>query len=233
METQSKAKNVIIIVFVLLTVGAGAAGVYLSDQLYFKPLREQRELVRNLKTLVERLTKDERQAEVSVIEQSSHRTKFKFAEFDEQGKPVGKPRDFELEGSEIYFDTLVIKFEENYKPLDEAMLKNPEIAQQLVKKSIILFRRVFSEKQKPEDGSPLDVNGDSPVVYAGENPPSKAERELWANFWKLANDAELAKDHGVRAAHGQAVSMKLENGKKYIIESRASGELTIRPGVLK
>jgi len=226
-------KNIVIIVFVLLAIGAGAAGVYLSDQLYFKPLREQRELIRNLKSLVERLTKDERLAEVTVIEQTPQRTKIKFVEVDEQSKPIGEPRVFDVEGSEVYFDTLVIKFEEAYKPIDETLLKNPEIAQQLVNKSIILFRRIFSDKQKPEDGFPLDVQGDSPVVYAGKNPPSKAERELWANFWKMANDPELAKAHGVRAAHGQAVSMKLEKDKKYFIESRASGELTIRPGVLK
>jgi hypothetical protein len=220
-------------VFVLLVVGAGAAGVYISDQLYFKPLREQRELIRNLKSLVERLTKDERLAEVAILDQTPERTKISFTEVDAQGKPIGEPRVVDVIGSEVYFDTLVIKFEDNFIPIDEALLKHPEITQQLVKKSIILFRRIFSDKQRPEDGFPLDAQGDSPTVYAGKKAPSKAERELWANFWKLATDPELAKEHGVRAAHGQAVSMRLEKGKKYFIESRATGELTIRPGILK
>jgi hypothetical protein len=228
---RAAPKRILAVVLVLLAIGAAAGGIYLAEKLYYGPLREQQRLVANLKTIVEQLTLDIRIAEVAVISQTSAplTTVFRFVEVDAQHEPVAPPKTFTVAGEEVYFDALVIKFEEPFKPLDELPLKQQDLAPPLMHKAVIFFRRVFSEKQKPEDGFPLDTPGQPPGHYRHKEKPSALEQQLWAQFWELANDPRLAQEHGVRAAHGQAVSMKLLPGKHYILEQRLTGDMTIRP----
>lgn len=220
-----------IVIFVLLAIGAAAAGIYLAEKLYFGPLREQQRLVANLKSMVEQLTRDIRMAEVAVVSQTRDplTTTFRFVEVDAKGEPVAPARTFTVNGEEVYFDALVVKFKETFRPLNELQLKQQDLAAPLMNKAIIFFRRVFSDKQRPEDGFPLDAPGQPPEPYRHKKPASLFERQLWAQFWELANDPRLAEEHGVRAAHGQAVSMKLQPGKYYVLEQRLDGDMTIRP----
>jgi hypothetical protein len=224
-------KRTLVAAGILLVVAAGAAGVYLADRLYYAPMREQQRLIANLKTIVGQLTRDIRMAEVAVVGQTTEplTTTFKFVEVDANGEQTATPKLFTVAGDVAYFDALVIKFEEPFKPLNELPLRQEELSAPLMNKAIILFRRVFSEKQKPEDGFPLDTPGQPPEPYRGKAPPSAFEATLWSQFWELANDPKLAKEHGVRAAHGQAVYMKLQRGKYYVLEQRLTGDMTIRP----
>lgn len=224
-------KRIALLVLALLAIAAGAGGVYLAEKLYYGPLREQQRLVANLKTIVEQLTRDIRMAEVAVVSQTAEplKTTFRFIEVDAKGQAVSAAKTFTVAGEEVYFDALVIKFEEPFKPLSDLPLKQQELAPPLMNKAIIFFRRVFSDKQKPEDGFPLDAPGQPPEPYRHKAAASAFEQQLWAQFWELANDSKLAKEHGVRAAHGQAVSMKLQAGKYYVLEQRLTGDMTIRP----
>jgi hypothetical protein len=99
----------------------------------------------------------------------------------------------------------------------------------LDRKAIIFFRRIFSEKQKPEDGYPIDTPGSPPAVYRSAMEASSFEKMLWNDFWDLANNPKTAAGRGVRAAHGQAVYIKLLPGRRYVLEQRLTGDLTIRP----
>jgi hypothetical protein len=54
-----------------------------------------------------------------------------------------------------------------------------------------------------------------------------AEREIWGKFWEYANNPELAGQAGIRAAHGEAPSIKLMPGKSYRVSLRASAGLEI------
>lgn len=229
--SQSRTKSGSIIAVILLIVGAAAGGIYLAEQLYYGPMREQKRLIDNLKLIVERLTKDIRIAEVKVTDQTTNplRTTFKFVEVDEKGEKLGDPKTFTIDGDVAYFDALVIKFEEPFKPLNELPLRQQDLTEPLMDKSIIFFRRVFGEKQKPEDGFALDAPGKAPEAYEGIAPASGFEQALWNEFWQLANDPKLAKQRGVRAAHGQAVYTKLQKDKYYILEQRLTGDMTIRP----
>ncbi|HEY3318891.1 MAG TPA: hypothetical protein VGP72_00235 [Planctomycetota bacterium] len=222
-------RKVLFAASVLLAIGAGSAGIYLTDKLYLEPLRQQQRLIGNLKLIVEQLTKDVRLAEVAVLDQTPERTKFKFVEVNDKNEAIAEPKVFEVEGDEVYFDTLVIKFEDKFKPLDKLPIDQKELSENLLGKSIMIFRRVFSSKQKPEEGFPLDIPGDAPEVYRPSVPQTAFEKQLWKEFWTLVNDPKLAKDRGVRAAHGQAVSIKLKKGKYYVLERRLAGDLTIRP----
>lgn len=241
MSSWLTPKNTVITLMVLLLVAAGAAGTYLAEHLYLRPMREQKQLIANLELLVERLTRDQRVAEVVVLEQGGEplKTKFRWVEVDEKDprKRIGGPKEFTVEGDVAYFDSLVIKFEEGYKPLNELPLKQKDIAEKLANKSLIVFRRVFGEKQQPADGFPLDSPGDAPTPYKASKPfalfEQNFEQKLWNEFWQLANNPDLAKDRGVRAAHGQAVYTQLKPGFVYVIERRLTGELTIRPETLR
>ena len=127
-----------IVLFILLAIGAAAAGIYLAEKLYYGPMREQQRLVANLKTIVEQLTRDIRMAEVAVVSQTREplTTTFKFVEVNAKGAPVAQPKTFTVNGEEVYFDALVIKFEEPFKPLNELPLKQQELAPPLMNKAI-------------------------------------------------------------------------------------------------
>ena len=58
-----------------------------------------------------------------------------------------------------------------------------------------------------QSGFPLDTVGSRPAAYGDGSQMSDLEREIWAKFWDYANDAQKAHGAGVRAAHGEAVSM--------------------------
>jgi hypothetical protein len=176
--------------------------------------------------LAMRLLKVERRlAQVIVLEQTGSleqgdfKTRCRFVEVNEQGEPLGDPQEFTIEGDLLYVDAWVVKFEdllvEQGDPLRSA--------------SLCLFRRLFGEEQKPADGLVLDTPFERPAIYGGEDNLSDLEKEVWQNFWEYANDPERAAELGIRAAHGEAPSMKLKKGQIYELSLRASGGLTFSP----
>jgi hypothetical protein len=140
-------------------------------------------------------------------------------ELTSDGNPVGDPKEYTIDGDVIYVDAWVIKY------ADELV----EQGDPLRSTSVCLFRRIFGEHQQPSGGYPLDAKGSRPAVYSQGNEMSALERDIWTNFWQYANDPALAKKSGVRAVHGEAPSTRLEPGKRYRIELRSSGGLTIVP----
>jgi hypothetical protein len=218
-------------VSLVLVIGIIAIGIYLLEELYLGPRRMQRQMVENLKEIVTQLTRDIRIAEVAVLSQDPEHTTttFRFAEINEQGEKIGEPKVYTISGDVAYFDTLVIKFVDTYDPAGDLPLDKQALNTYLQNKAIIFFRRVFSEKQKPEDGFPLDSPGKIPDIYNTDLGKNSFQNQLWKEFWELATDPKLARERGVRAAHGQAVYTKLQKDKYYILERRLTGDLSIRP----
>jgi hypothetical protein len=136
-----------------------------------------------------------------------------FVELNEMGDPVGEPRRFELEGQMIYVDYLVVKFDDKY--VEQADLERGT--------SICLFNRIFGEFQKPKDGFSLDEPGQRPGPYERGGVMSDLEQKIWNDFWTIANDPKQAAELGIRALHGDAVSIKVQKGKTYRITVRAAG----------
>jgi hypothetical protein len=221
-----------------LLVGAGAGGIYVADRLVFAPGREmERKLAERdaqIRTLTERaqaleaavrlLRHTERRARIVVLDQARGPdgalvTRLRFSELSPNGEPVGEPREFTVTGDEVYVDALVVKFEDEFVTAGDA----------LKGRSLLLFRRIFGDRHRPVDAHVLDKEGQVPQAYAAEKAPSAFERELWAQFWALANDPAEAKRRGVRALHGEAVSTKLRRGGVYAVTFRSTGELTIQP----
>ncbi len=164
---------------------------------------------------------DHRVAQIDVLDQQEvgdqQRTKFRFVELAGDGSPIGTPKEFTVDGDTIYVDAWVIKYSDDLVERGDPMRST----------SVCLFRRIFGEHQEPSQGFPLDATGSRPAVYSQGNEMSALERDVWANFWDYANNPVRARKSGIRAAHGEAPSVRLQGGKRYRIELRASGGLTI------
>jgi hypothetical protein len=213
----------------VLVVGAGAAGIYLADQLVLAPRRQMEAKVAKLesetlrlKTFLKLLEHTERRAQLEVISQTKDAAgetinKLRFTELDPQGGVVGAQRELEIKGDEVYVDTLIIKFEDHFV----------EAGDPLKGKALLLFRRIFTNRVKPDDGYVLDRNGLPPDVYAGRTAPTPFERDLWARFWEVANNEQLAKQAGVKAMHGQALYGRLLPNMVYTLLMRSTGEMIL------
>lgn len=168
---------------------------------------------------------DHRVARLTVLEQgkepdsSEVTTTIEFVELDEQGAQIDKPKRFKILGDMVYVEYWVVKFDDKY--VEEADIERST--------SLCLFQRIFGEKQKPIDGFVLDEVGSRPVVYGRGREPSDFESKIWDDFWNIANDPDKAREMGIRANHTDAPGHRVQAGKSYKLELRASGGLTFKP----
>jgi len=222
-------------------VAVASVSVYLGYEMVIVPRRALQEQIREQKDTIGKLEQDkqrleaylkilkqvERRARVEVLrkakdQQGNLATTIRFTETDAAGKPVSASRDLTLPGKEVYFDTLVIKFDDHFI----------EQGDPLKGQALMLFRRIFSSNMRAEDGFAIDTAGQPPEIYTGHQAPNSFEKELWKRFWELANDEKLAKERGVRAIHGDAPYMRLEPDRVYEVWLRSTGEVIITPGKL-
>jgi hypothetical protein len=220
-------------------VAVAATSVYLSYELVVKPrqalqdqIRAQKETIlkleqekQRLETYLKILKHIDRRARVEVLRQAKDpqgnlQTTIRFTEVDDDGKPISASREMTLPGQEVYFDTLVIKFDDHFIEQGDPVKGG----------ALMVFRRVFSSTMRAEDGFVLDKEGQVPEVYAERQATSAFEKDIWKRFWDLANDQKLAKELGVRAIHGDAPYMRLEPDRVYEICLRSTGEVIITPG---
>ncbi|MGA2184435.1 MAG: hypothetical protein ABSH47_15545 [Bryobacteraceae bacterium] len=220
-------------------VAVASVSVYLAYELVIVPRRALQDQMREQKETIGRLEQEkqrleaylkilkhiDRRARVEVLRQANGpkgtlQTTIRFTETDTAGKPISVSRELTLPGQEVYFDTMVIKFDDHFI----------EQGDPLKGQALMLFRRIFSSTMRPEDGFVIDVEGQAPEIYAERQAPSGFEKDLWKRFWELANDEKLAKEHGVRAIHGDAPYMLLEPDRVYEVWLRSTGEVIITPG---
>lgn len=196
----------------------GVPLIYLGIKTYWQDREIQRLLLANAF-----LKMSKRMAIISDIkkteEDGSVKTTFTFTELDPSEEPYGEKRVFTIEGNCLYIDSMVIKFEDKYI----------EKGDNFKGKALCLIRRLFSEKQRPDDGFPIDPEGQTPQACMSDNQSfQKFQDALWQEFWKLAQDPAYASKKGVRAAHGSAPYMQLDEGATYKLEMRTTGELTFK-----
>ncbi|QDU28702.1 hypothetical protein ETAA8_38070 [Anatilimnocola aggregata] len=178
--------------------------------------------VERLETTLALIKVDYRLARLTVldqgVDQSSGQTfsLVEFVEVDDKGKPIDTPREFRIPGEQVYVDNWIVKFDDKY--IERADLERGT--------SLILFHRIFGDKQQPADGFPLDEVGTRPQAYARGSQMTDLEKKIWGDFWNIANNKQLAEDLGIRAAHGLALSIKLQKGASYLITMRAGGDLS-------
>jgi hypothetical protein len=143
-----------------------------------------------------------------------------FYEVDEEGHPASKKRQrFEIVGDRVYVECLVVKFDDKYIE-QNALDRNT---------AICLFQRIFGEHQEPQDGFAIDQLGSSPASYARYGETSALEKQIWKDFWTIAANPSRAAELGIRAAHADAPSIRVNEGVTYELELRTTGEFTLRP----
>jgi hypothetical protein len=146
-------------------------------------------------------------------------SRIEFVEVNEEGEPIGEAKQFEIVGDMVYIDYQRVSFDDKY--IEQSDLDRST--------AIALFQRIFGEHQDPAEGFHLDTVGTRPTAYARGTDMSDFERKIWNDFWLIANDSQEAAKLGIHAAHGAAVSMRVQEGKTYGIELRSTGDMTIRP----
>lgn len=187
---------------------------------------EQKSLqIEKLETALHLLKTDQRLAQLRVIdierddEGNVVNSELEFVELSPGGDAISKPKRFELPGDVVYIDNWIIKF-------DDEFVERADIERGT---SLCLFRRIFSEEQKPNEGFSLDEVGMRPQAYARGGKMSEFEQRLWSDFWEFANNPGRAAEMGIRAANGEAVSIKVRPEMTYNISLRSSGGLSIEP----
>src|SRR5438874_565999 len=180
-----------------------------------------------LKQVIQRLAEERRVADVVVTEQKlvdgKPRSALLFVEYARDGSPLPAKR-FTIDGNVAYVDALVIKFDGKFVQQNDPLRGH----------SVALFTRVYGENQPPEKGFRIDEPNQVPDVYRGGDAyVSDFEKELWSNFWRLADDEAYRKDMGVRVAQGEAVWTKFSPDKLYTLTLETNGGLNITSSPLK
>jgi len=144
-------------------------------------------------------------------------TTIRFAETD-RDDPTRRvfQRDMEVRGDVVHFDALVIRFNKEYVADGRA-------------RALYLWRRVYSDEMRPEDGVPIEEIGEEPARYREIfKILEPSDRELfWQEIWSLADDAERLRTAGVVAVHGKVVYTRLEKGIIYTLTITNTGDLNI------
>jgi hypothetical protein len=194
-----------------------------------KALRENKDL----QNAISNLTGDQAIAYVDVIRRVDNQkggihVELIFSE-TEDGNPekVIRSEKAMAYGDETYFDASVVVFN------DEVIKKGG--------KSLYLWKRIFGSSQPPEQGHPLSSPDDDPMSYESYKEVTKA-CDLWIGDWfRLTNNAELfwaeiwdakespSPDSMISARQGDAVRMRLEEGKRYKITIKNTGQILIQP----
>ena len=182
---------------------------------------EKNEVIEKQAIAMLALKTDERKAMITVLDTSGEGnemiTTIRWVELNDANQPIDE-KVFELKGDMISVDAWVVKFKDEY-------IENADLIRG---RSLYLFQRIYGEDNQGEYVYDLDGDKAPPQVYRSGETVSDFEREIWENFWEIANDPPRAEDLGIRAAHGEVVYIKeVKPGTRYEVELRASGGLSI------
>jgi len=124
-----------------------------------------------LETYLKILKRIDRRARVEVLRQAKDQqgilqTTIRFTEVDDAGKPINVSREFTLPGQEVYFDTLVIKFDDHFV----------EQGDPIKGAALMVFRRIFSSTMRAEDASPSTRRARCPRSTRSGKPPATSRR---------------------------------------------------------
>lgn len=173
--------------------------------------------------MIERLGRTSRLARVRILSQEVdpagriESTRLRFVELDDDGAELAR-RDYELPGDVLFIDAWTVRFEH------ERVARGDPFAG----RSLVLFRRIYSDRMQPLEGFPIDTPGGVPEGYAVTE-HARFERAMWTRFWRLATDAEEARRMGVRVAQGEAVYKPVRTGQLFDVVAESAGGLTLVP----
>ena len=208
-----------VVIFLLFIVGFSSGIQTMGDFV------KNQERIRELKSIVKQLDKRYKVAEIEVTNYNlvTDKTdlKIKFYDYAKSGYS-NKNQNISIEGSDIYFDAVVLNFE--YSEISTGTAKN-----------IVLPYRIFSEKVpqgegislnlKDENGIPFIFKRDTSDIYGMEAEKyTKHVQEIMSYI----TDEKKAKLAGIRSVYGNAVHKKVRKGEKITIWVEQTGGLVIK-----
>lgn len=179
--------------------------------------------VKQREQMIERLSRWRRIAHIEVTDQTLTATgdievtRLRMIELDDNGREIGR-QDFTVPGNVVFFDAWTAKFEHEWVASGHPLFG----------RTLVLLRRVYSDRVPPRDGIPIDLPGAIPPGYAG-NDMSRFEQQIWSMFWEIATNARLASEMGVRIAQGEVVYKPVKAGERYELIVDAAGGMSLRP----
>jgi hypothetical protein len=222
------------VVTTLLLAATAGLFLYQKHDATAEKLRAAEKRNEFLKNVVARLTSERRVADVIVTDQSidaatgKQKTTLLFVEYARDGSTTLPPKSFTIDGNVAHLDALVVKFAGRFVE-DNDPLKGHSVA---------LFTRLYGESQAPENAFPIDAPNGIPDVYRSPDASVNAEqssfeRELWNNFWRLADDAGYRTSMGVRVAQGEGVWSPFLPERLYTVSIESDGGLNLVSEPLK
>ena len=175
-------------------------------------------------TAMRLLKRDQRVAVISVIDQQEIDgelfTTLRFVEVNDQNQPIDEPRTLSVKGDKVYIDTWRVTFDDKYI----------ESADLIRGTALLLLKGIHGEFAPENEYHVLDQPGGTPNAFRGTGKPISAfEREIWGDFWEIANNPERAAKLGITANHGVETYRKVLPGQKYKLMLRATGEQKFIP----
>jgi len=173
---------------------------------------------RQLKMAITNLTQETQIGYAKVLTQEKTPngvvTRILFVETDPRDSSPILKKEFQMDGDIVHFDALIVKF-------------GSQLVMDGKERAIYLWRRVYGEKMRPEEGFPIEEAGQEPARYRSlTNKLGLHDRGLfWQGIWDLANDPKRLENLGIKAVFGNVVYEQLRPGKIYVFKADSNGSL--------
>ena len=196
-------------------LGLGLWVFFTAGKSIFDLLGENKEL----KKAITNLTQESQIGYAKVLEQGLREgrlyTRLVFVETD-RADPTRRvlEKEYEIEGDVVHFDALIITFG------NQLVMDGKE-------RSMYLWRRVYGEKMKPEEGYVIETPRAEPRRYADicAKLSLRDKGMFWEEIWKLSNDPNRLQAAGIKAIYGNVIYRRLRPGLIYIFKISNIGTL--------
>jgi hypothetical protein len=203
-------------ILVLLAV-VGAGGFFWHHFTTNKTIDDLLNENEELKTAITNLSQENQIGYAKVLSQEERDgklfTRILFVEADPEDftKQVLR-KEYEIQGDVVHFDTLIVTFG------NELVMDGKE-------RAMYLWRRIYGEKQTPEQGFPIEAEGQPSPRYAQlcEKLSIEDGQLFWNEIWQLSNNPKRLENLGIKAVYGNAVYRQLKPGLIYIFKVSGTG----------
>ncbi|MHC5165165.1 MAG: hypothetical protein ACYSOS_00475 [Planctomycetota bacterium] len=205
------------IFFLLAAVGTGGFlwHHFTTNKTIDQLLSENKEL----RTAITNLSQEEKIGYAKILSQETRDgelfTKILFVEADPADftKHILR-KEYEIEGDVVHFDTLIVTF-------------GSELVMDGTERAMYLWRRLYGEKQTPEQGFAIEVKGQPSPRYGQlcEKLSIDEGQLFWDEIWQLSNNPKRLENLGIKAVYGNAVYRQLKPGLIYIFKVSSTGAI--------
>lgn len=124
-------------------------------------------------------------------------------------------KEVDIEGDIVHFDTLIVTF-------------SGDLVMDGSERAMYLWRRIYGETIPPEQGFPIETEGQPSPRYAQlcEKLSIEDRNLFWSEIWNLSNNPKRLEKMGVKAIYGNDLYCQLKPGLIYIFKVTAAGTLS-------